>query len=168
MHGHRQKPGGYRLRLCKNAGSVLKSALLLKICNSFVSQRPEICAETRFLFRLRPSGRLESVFTQPRPVVAVTTGSFGLISSTRFPLKPPLAFPIPLVALVERKRRQQPGLVPDGPEFIGGGQLVESVQRADAHFDFIGYTREHWRSVWVRSVTTVSTASLIPVCCAPC
>jgi hypothetical protein len=69
----------YGFKVCKNAGSALKSALLLKICRSLASQRFGICVGTRFLFRYRPSHRLENVsrsLVRQPPLVSEQSANF--------------------------------------------------------------------------------------------
>ena len=60
-------------------------------------------------------------------------------------LKSPRAIPIALVSSRERKRRQ-PGLAADGPEFVGRRQLVRRIQRSQVHFDFVCAACENGRA----------------------
>src|SRR5882672_12883057 len=52
---------------------------------------------------------------------------------------------IALVSSLERKRRQ-PGLATDGPEFVGWLQLVRGIQRSQVHFDFVCGACENGRA----------------------
>src|SRR3546814_4015183 len=45
----------------------------------------------------------------------------------------------------ERKRRQ-PGLATDGPEFVGRHQLVGGIQVSQVHFDFVAGACENGRA----------------------
>src|SRR3954452_3382408 len=50
-----------------------------------------------------------------------------------------------VVAAVERTQRQ-PGLATDGPDLVGGDQLVGGVEGAEVHLDLVGATREDGRA----------------------
>src|SRR5688572_27219048 len=52
---------------------------------------------------------------------------------------------IALVSSRERKRRQ-PGLATDRPEFVGWHQLVRGIQGSQVHFDFVGDACESGRA----------------------
>ena len=52
---------------------------------------------------------------------------------------------IALISRRERKRRQ-PGLATDNPAFVRRHQLVRSIQRSEAHFDFVGGACKDGRS----------------------
>src|SRR5687768_11685460 len=52
---------------------------------------------------------------------------------------------VALVSSRDRKRRQ-PGLAPDGPEFIGWHQLVRGIQGSQVHFDLVGGSCENGRA----------------------
>jgi len=52
---------------------------------------------------------------------------------------------IALVSFRERKRRQ-PGLAADGPEFVGRRQLVGGIQGSQVHLNFVRAARENRRA----------------------
>src|SRR6185312_16313703 len=52
---------------------------------------------------------------------------------------------VAVVSSRERKRRQ-PGLATDGPEFVGWPQLVRGIQGSEVHFDFVCAARENGRA----------------------
>ena len=76
------------------------------------------------------NGKLHSITIASDWQRSVLHRSCGLL------LKATRGVTIAVVSSRERKRRQ-PGLAADGPEFVGWPQLVRGIEVSQVHFDFV-------------------------------